>query len=127
MKVKFLAVNDAPGYALSGEIITTNGDSFDLSVIQEGGAFVPNEGTQAIQLRDAYRDNGELYVTLGQMPPVTKVTYIVEGKPVTLSPADEAPEVYTNKIEHRGGNWRESDWIDAASYDPGTLYIQEVV
>lgn len=123
MKIKLKATASAPAYDINGESI----NGFDLSVIEQGGKFVGNEDTREAGIRDAYRDeSGELHVVLKQAPPVTKISYIVNGKPVTLKPDAEPPEGYSKAVEHRGGNWTESDWIDAADYDPGTLYIKKV-
>ena len=102
MQIKFLATGRAFDYTINGE--TVNG--FDLSVIEHGGKFIGSEETREAGIRNAERDEaGELWVTLCQAPPVTK---IIRG------------------VEMREGDWRESDWIDAANYDPETLYIVDV-
>jgi hypothetical protein len=134
MKIKFLATGNAPNfYTFSGEVITVHieeTDSFDLSDFPQDGVFVGIESDlislpPSQLIRDVERTD-DLYVTLCQKPPVTKITYIVDGKPLTLLAEATPPEEHEKKIEHRGGNWKESDWIDSQDYDPETLYIQEV-
>ena len=75
--------NDDIAYEFDGETITakyiTNGkvdaesttqtDTFDLSVIEEGDKFEGIETNLPIDvIVDAYRENGELYVKLAWMP-----------------------------------------------------------
>lgn len=75
--------NDEIAYEFDGEIITakyiTNGkvdaesttqtDTFDLSVIEEGDKFQGIETNLPIDvIVDAYRENGKLYVKLAWMP-----------------------------------------------------------
>lgn len=94
MKLKFLAKNEAPEYAIQGE--TLNG--LDLSIIEHGGRFIPNEATNAAGIFNAYRDEqGELFVTLAQDCCASRW-----GKPA---------------------HWRESEYIDAESFEPETCYI----
>ena len=102
MQIKFLATGRPFDYAINGE--TING--FDLSIVEHGGKVRITEELAEAGIRKVERyENGQLWVTLCQAPPVTKV---IRG------------------VEMREGDWRESDWIDAAVYDPETLYIEEV-
>ena len=102
MKTKFLAKNKPYNYSISGE--TING--FDFSVVEHGGKVTITNELREAGIRGVERDeNGELFVTLCQAPPVTKV---IRG------------------VEMREGDWRESDWIDAADYNAETLYIKEL-
>ena len=102
MQLKFKATGRAFDYTIDGE--TING--FDFVIVEHGGKVTPTQELRETGIRGVERDeNGELWVTLCQAPPVTK---IVRG------------------VEMREGDWRESDWIDAAAYDPDTLYIKEV-
>lgn len=96
MKVKFMAKARAPDvYELDGE--TING--IDLSVIEHGGQFLGNDETQSSGIRDAWRDeHGVLHVVLCQR--------------VIASQHPEGP-----------AHWRESQWIDAESYDPEECYV----
>ena len=97
MKLKFKAIGgDNPSYTISGERI----NSLDLSVFPEGGVFIGNEATQAAGIYNVARINGELFVTLAQ-----------RGLAYQCSPTNGSHD------------WSESDWIDAASYNPGTCYI----
>lgn len=140
MKIKFKATARAVDYIISNE--TING--FDLSVIEHGGQFIGDESTRAAGIRDAWRDaSGELFVVLQQALPLTRTTYIIEGKPHTYQPgqvSEDGDSIIVSgadgdtqtlgpverRIEHHGGHWRESEWIDAADYNPNTLYIKEV-
>ena len=124
MKIKFLATSKEANYEFEGETVTINGEALDLSEFPQDGKFEGVEGDENRIIRNVERTD-ELYVTICQSPPVTKVTYIKDGKSTTLSAGAEAPE-YDKKIEHRGGNWTESDWIDSNDYDPNELYIKEV-
>ena len=102
MKIKFLATGRPFDYAINDE--TVNG--FDFSIVEHGGKVTATSELREAGIRKAERDeNGELYVMLCQAPPVTKV---IRG------------------VEFREGDWRESDWIDAADYDPEALYIKEI-
>lgn len=69
MKLKFLATGIAPTfYEFEDEKIIFNGESFDLSVFEEGDIFEGIEHEmQAI--REVERIDGELYVTLCQEAP----------------------------------------------------------
>ena len=75
--------NDDIAYKFDGETITakyiTNGkvdaesttqtDTFDLSVLEEGDKFEGIETDLPVEpIVDAYRENGELYVKLAWMP-----------------------------------------------------------
>ena len=124
MKIKFLATAKESDYEFEGETVTINGEPLDLSEFPEDGKFEGVEGDENRIIRNVERTD-DLYVTLCQAPPVTKVTYIKDGESTTLPAGAEAPE-YDKKIEHRGGNWAESDWIDSNDYDPNELYIKEV-
>lgn len=126
MKIKFLATNNAPDYTIDGETITINGEVLDLSEFPEGATFEGVEGDEDNFVRNVERTDGELFVTLCQASPVTKITYMIEGKPITLAVDQPEPETYDRKIEHRGGNWTESDWINDDDYNPETLYIKEL-
>ena len=123
MKIKFLATAKEADYEFNGESVTINGEALDLSEFTQDGKFEGVEGDADRVIRNVERTD-DLYVTLCQSPPVTKVTYIKDGKSTTLPADTEAPE-YDKKIEHRGGNWTESDWIDSNDYDPNELYIKE--
>lgn len=134
MKLKFLALHKAPeSYSFSGETVTAffqnNSETFDLTDFE--GEFESCE-TDTILLKGQYvidnieRTEDELYVTLAQAPPVTKITYKTELGLIHLSPTDNEPESYISKVEHREGHWIESDWIDSEDYNPETLYIKEV-
>jgi len=124
MKIKFLATSKEADYEFNGETVKINGETLDLSEFPQDGKFEGVEGGENRIIRNVERTD-DLYVTLCQAPPVTKVTYIKDGKPKTLPADAEAPE-YDRKIEHPGGNWTESDWIDSNDYDPNELYIKEV-
>jgi len=124
MKIKFLATAKEADYEFEGETVTINGEGLDLSEFPQDGKFEAVEGDENRIIRHIERTDN-LYVTLCQAPPVTKVTYIKDGKSTTLTGDAEAPE-YDSKIEHRGGNWTESDWIDSNDYDHNELYIKEV-
>jgi len=124
MKIKFLATAKDADYEFEGETVRINGETLDLSEFTKDGKFEGVEGDTDRIIRNVERTD-DLYVTLCQAPPVTKVTYIKGGKSTTLPVDAEAPE-YDKKIEHRGGNWTESDWIDSNDYDPNELYIKEV-
>ena len=101
MQLKFLATGRPFAYEISGETI----NDFDFDIVEHGGKVTATSELREAGIRKVERDeNGELWVTLCQAPPVTKV---VRG------------------VEMREGDWRESDWIDAADYDPETLYIKE--
>ena len=69
MKIKFLATGVAPdSYRFDGEKIIIDGIEYDLSVFKEGDKFIGLEdGNTAI--RNIYRVDGELYVTLCQKAP----------------------------------------------------------
>lgn len=69
MKIKFLATGIAPEeYRFDGEKIIIDGETYDLSVFEEGDIFEGMEDeVQAI--RTVERINGELYVTLCQKAP----------------------------------------------------------
>ena len=92
MKIKFLATAQAPEYKINGEII----NGIDLSLLEEGDKFTGNEETREAGIRDAYRENGDLYVVIKQVAGANR------------------------KETH----WRESDWIDAGDYDPESCYIK---
>ena len=124
MQIKFLATSKEADYEFNGETVKINGEELDLSKFPQDGKFEGVEGDENRIIRNVERTD-DLYVTLCQSPPVTKVTYIKGGKSTTLPADAEAPD-YDNKIEHRGGNWAESDWIDSNEYDPNELYIKEV-
>ena len=124
MKIKFLATAKEADYKFEGETVNINGEALDLTEFPQDGKFEGVEGDENRIIRNVERTD-DLYVTLCQAPPVTKVTYIKDGKSTTLPSDAEAPE-YDKKIEHRGGNWTESDWIDSNDYDPNELYIKEV-
>jgi len=124
MKIKFLATAKEADYQFEAETLTINGEALDLSEFPQDGKFEEVEGDKYRIIRNIERTD-DLYVTLCQSPPVTKVTYIKDGKSITLPADAEAPE-YDKKIEHRGGNWTESDWIDSNDYEPNELYIKEV-
>lgn len=94
MKLKFLAKDKAPDYQISGE--TING--LDLSIIQHGGQFIPNDTTRAAGIFAAERtESGELYVTLAQDCCASRW-----GKPA---------------------HWREGQYIDADTYKSDECYI----
>ena len=102
MQVKFKATGRPFSYDISDE--TING--FDFAIVEHGGNVTPTEELREAGIRGVERkENGELFVTLCQSPPVTKV---VRG------------------VELREGDWRESDWIDSAEYNAETLYIKEL-
>ena len=102
MQIKFLATGRPFSYDISGESI----NGFDFGIVEHGGQVTATDDLRESGIRGVERDeSGELFVTLCQAPPVTKV---IRG------------------VELREGDWRESDWIDAADYDPETLYIEEV-
>jgi len=124
MKIKFLATAKEADYEFEGETVKINGEALDLSEFPQDGKFEGVEGDENRIIRNVERTD-DLYVTLCQSPPVTKVTYIKDGKSTTLPVDAEAPE-YDKKIEHRGGHWTESDWIDSNDYDSNELYIKEV-
>lgn len=94
MKLRFRAVNTAPSYTIINEII----NGIDLSVIEEGGTFLGNSNTKQAGIYDAYREGGELYVTLKQ-----------------ATVASQHPP-------HKA-HWRAGGWIDAADYDASTCYV----
>lgn len=69
MKIKFLATGIAPQfYEFNGEKITFNGETFDLSLFEEGDIFEGIEG-EIQGIREVKRIDGELYVTLCQKAP----------------------------------------------------------
>lgn len=159
MKIKFLATNKNVAYTIDAANEVING--LDLSVIEYVGKFTGDETTKNAGIRDAYRDeNGELWVTLEQAPPITKMSFKIEGRKVPITFTNDAyyriddsnilyiAETTTvtdedgnsgdisldkevgaveRSIEHRGGDWTESDWINASTFDPEQLYIKEVV
>lgn len=81
-------------YTISSD--TING--IDLSEIQEGESFSLPE-MRDVGVIKAKRANGGLYVTLQQ-----------------------ACTAY--RVPVGSHDWRESDWIDAADFDPNTCYIK---
>jgi len=114
MKIKLAATGQGPArYEIVGETIiafeTGDGnseisvfDSFDLSGIENGDDFLGIESesisisSQQI-IRSAFRDDqGELHVELCQACPPG------------------------------GGNWEESDWLDASEYEANTYYIKRI-
>ena len=102
MQLKFLATGRPFSYDISGETI----NAFDFSIVEHGGKVTPTSELREAGIRKVERDeNGDLWVTLCQAPPVTKV---IRG------------------VELREGDWRESDWIDAADYNAETLYVKEL-
>ena len=102
MKIKLKATGSAFNYTIDGEEI----NGFDFGIVEHGGRVTPTSELRESGIRKVERDeNGELWVTLCQAPPVTR-TY--------------------KGAELREGDWTESDWIDAADYDPETLYIKEI-
>ena len=118
MKLKFEAWHKAPEYDISGDVIKAeyNGktESIDLSEFPENGEWEGGElenitGLSASNVISDVFHNGELRVTLCQKVPVA----------FTTKHGDR-------EIEHQTGNWIESDWIDAADYEKGKLYIKEV-
>lgn len=123
MLIKFRAVESAPQYTVLDS--TING--LDLSVFTEGDQFLPESPeAEAAGIADAWRDSsGELHAVLLQSPPVTLVTYLTPTGPVTLTPDAPTPVEFTGTISHRPGAWKSSEWINAATYDPDTLYIQQ--
>ena len=136
MKILFLATSKSPdSYSFDGEVIIVNHgnetEHFDLSELEEGGKFDSDFTVETLELnnsqiiRDAERVNGELLVKLCQCPPVTKITYIVDGKSHTVLPDSPETEQYEIKVEHQGGDWTESDWMASTVYDDETLYIKE--
>ena len=136
MHIKFKATSNPTAYTIEGEKI----NGIDLSLLEHGDQFIGNDETKAAGIRHAERDSqGELWVTLQQAPPVTRISFKVEGRkaPITLRPEQverEGDELVVGDerwtilrtIEHRGGDWTESEWIDAADYDADVLYIKEV-
>lgn len=126
MKIKFLATSQQGQYSINDEVLTVDGEPIDLSEFPEGGKFEGVEGDEKKIVRNIERVDGELHVTICQSPPITKVTYKTKEGLIHATPEDPEPDEYEKKIEHRGGHWTESDWIDAEDYDPDTLYIQEV-
>lgn len=102
MQLKFKATGRPFRYEIDGEKI----NGFDFSIVEHGGEVTATKELREAGIRKVERDeNGELWVTLCQAPPVTRV---FKG------------------VEFREGDWTESDWIDAGEYDPDTLYIKEI-
>lgn len=67
MKLKFLATGTAPEiYEFDGEKIIYSGESYDLSVFEEGDEFLEVEDNG---IRDIQRIDGVLHVTLCQKAP----------------------------------------------------------
>jgi len=96
MQIKILATQNAPdSYSFDGEVITVhyNGKSedFDLSGLEEGGKFDSEFSVDTVDLsnsniiRDAKREDNELYVKLCQHPPITKVSLFSLDGMVTVS------------------------------------------
>ncbi len=100
MRIKFLATGSAPEYTIDGD--TVNG--IDLS-----GDYDAEQAREQ-GIREAYMQDGEWHVVLCQMAPVTHAVTLSDGQ----------------VIETRGGDWQESDWIDAEDYDPAVMYIKEL-
>ncbi|MFJ5538527.1 hypothetical protein [Vreelandella titanicae] len=97
MQLQFIARHGADNaYEISGEIV----NGFDLSGFPNDAKFIPNETTLAAGIVGVKRIDGELRVTL-----------IQSGMPYECEPTNG---------QH---NWAESDWIDAANYDPAQCYI----
>lgn len=104
MKIKFLAVTQAPDfYSLSGQAVeahlNSSKEAYDLSGFPVEGYFSgadPVEGVTAI--RHVERIGGELTLTLTQQ--------VIAGQ-------------YPDKKAH----WRESPIIDADDYDPNKCYV----
>lgn len=96
MKIKFRASGfGIRDHQISGE--TVNG--VDLSPLEYGGKFLGSEATEGAQIYDAFRDQtGVLHVTL-KMP--------------TLA----------SRLPCYAAHWRDSDWIEAADYDPEVCYV----
>lgn len=125
MKIKFLATSKGAEYSFKGEKITIDGEEIDLSEFPESARFQGIEGDEKNVVRNIERKDGEMYVTLCQACPVSRISYKTDQGMIHRLASDPAPESYTQKIEHRGGHWTESDWIDADEYDPEKLYIKE--
>lgn len=110
MRIKFLATGSAPDYIINGDKI----NNIELSEIADKFEMYDEEGnpTQAsiAGIREAYMQDGEWHVVLCQMAPVTHAVTLSDGQ----------------VIETRGGDWQESDWIDAEDYDPTVIYIKEL-
>lgn len=104
MQIRFLAAGPSPGYyTIQGETITAHRDvvaeTYDLSEFPEGGLFQGAEPVNGVKaIRHIERVNGVLRVTLCQ-------------------------QVIAGQYPGRKAHWRESDWIDAADYDPDTCYV----
>lgn len=104
MKIKVLATRVAPDYyTISSEVVTAHlvgvTEQYDLNAFPEGGVFQGADQINGVDaIRSVERINGELRVTLCQR--------VIAGQ-------------YPDKKAH----WRESDWIDAADYDPGKCYV----
>lgn len=103
MKLRFLATGKGGPYSIDGETI----DGIDFSIVEHGGQVLDTTELREAGVRGAWRDeSGELYVVLCQEVPRTV-------------------ELHGRKYPQ--GDWRGSgQWIDADSYDPETLYIQQV-
>lgn len=96
MKIKFLPTQQQFTHTIIGENI----NGIPLSEIQDGESFALPE-MRAAGIRKAERINGELFVTLEQ-------SCIAYQYPVSSH------------------DWRESDWIDAADYDPAQCYCKPI-
>ena len=96
MKIKFRArAVGTRDHQFDGE--TVNG--IDLSPLEHGGQFIGSAATQGAHIHDAHRDAaGVLHVTLN-MPTIG------------------------SRLPDRPAHWRDSDWIDAADYDPEVCYV----
>ena len=92
MRIKFKATSQAPEYDIHGE--TING--IDLSNLDDGDKFITDEETREAGIRDAFRQDGELFVTLKQVGGSTR----------------------------KENNWEESDWIDVKDYNLNKCYIK---
>lgn len=69
MNIKFLATGQAPDYyEFEDEKVMFNGQTFDLSVVEEGDQFQGIE-SDVNAIREVERIDGELYVTLCQKTP----------------------------------------------------------
>jgi hypothetical protein len=110
MKLQFLATGNAPdSYEINGETVTAHNNEqseiIDLSPIEEGGKFKGIElevldlpASQVI--RDAYRENGELHVTLCQQTPYTRAVIRFQGIPGFV----EMPYQEFNNLEFSKGD-----------------------
>ncbi|MGP7732921.1 hypothetical protein [Oceanimonas smirnovii] len=97
MKLKFKAFGTKQPVC---NVIEGRVNNFDISEFPEGGQFVGNDATLAAGIYDASRINGELFVTVAQC-----------GLAYQCTPINGSHD------------WAESDWIDAANYNPDTCYI----